>query len=135
MRKFLSTIISIIILSGVAISANAFTSLKVDFPQGEPQSVIVEYKYSEGTCPLNCRTVKSGPADMPLHHPTGGNVFERYIQAIESELRNMQFSENPTDQPNNYFNLSIRGQNNICHIDLLKNKGDIFIHLNKDGSC
>lgn len=132
------SIFTSIFLGLIVSNAYAFSSIHIDFPQGHPEKVQIENKTSIGKCTapsssVNCHT-NFVNFIVPVVAADGKHVVEEYLQEFSNEYRNLLVN-NPFDKPNNYMKFTIPGQTNVCYVDLLNSKPDIFVHLNKDGSC
>lgn len=133
-----NSIVAIIILNAVAVHANAFSSIKIAFTQGLPNKLIIESKVSTGKCSvpadvINCKVHSSSTA-FKANVPGGLDAIEEELELFSMSYKDT-LVDNAWDKPNNYMKFSISGQPNVCYVDLLKNKQDILVSLNSDGSC
>lgn len=127
-------------LALIALNASAFNSIRVEFPQGEPKFVKFEYQFTTGQCstPANngahCNISKFPVATFPVATLDNKRPLDLILEALSEEIAS-RIVDAPWLPENNYMLFSIPGQPRFCYVDLFKNKPDIVVQLNMDGSC
>ncbi len=118
-------------LLGAALSnANAFT-LNLDFPQGTPAAIDFSYAVSTGDCSSNAPSCTFSQAS---YSGIQGNYIHKFMRDMNSTFELMKPVEDKLNKPTNFVKVRIKGQNGLCHINLLGKK-IINVKMNNDGTC
>ena len=126
-----NVIVASTVLSLIVSNVNAFSSIKIAFPEGKPEEITIAHVISTGDCrfsgnPPGCM-VEDFSSILPIE------VVDRYLQSF-SEVNGNKLVDNQFFKPNNYMKFTIPGLANNCFVEL-QNQNDIVVYFNKNGSC